>query len=137
VDCHQHGVAATAPAIKNDVGLHGIAFNASALAVDYFSHLNWSQDMSAGSLDDVCDPWTYFPSRSENEAISSLLPTAPAMIKAPGPLFDIPILALSEIVSSFDSDEFAPPAGQTPLRRSSLDPSRRARSASKPAAGLR
>jgi hypothetical protein len=118
VDCHQHGhaVAATAAASKNDVGIHGIAFNASALAVDDFSHLNESHVTSAGILYHVSDPWTYITSRSENEAISSLLPTALAMMKAPGPLFEIPILAIPEMVSTFDSDGFARRAGAGAIR---------------------
>ncbi len=61
----QHGlaVAATAAALKNDIGGHGIAFNATVLAVDYFSDVNDSVVAQGGVLYHVSDPWTYITSR--------------------------------------------------------------------------
>jgi hypothetical protein len=61
-DHHGHAVAATAAARKNDVGIHGVAFNASVLAVDYFSDVNETQTMQGGVLYHVSDPWTYITS---------------------------------------------------------------------------
>ena len=37
---HGQAVAATAAALKNNVGIHGVAFGAQVLAVDYFSNVN-------------------------------------------------------------------------------------------------
>ena len=61
-DHHGHAVAATAAARKNDVGIHGVAFDASVLAVDYFSDVNESQITQGGVLYHVSDPWTYITS---------------------------------------------------------------------------
>ncbi|HYK80320.1 MAG TPA: S8 family peptidase [Micropepsaceae bacterium] len=61
-DHHGHAVAATAAARKNDVGIHGVAFDASVLAVDYFSDVNETQTMQGGVLYHVSDPWTYITS---------------------------------------------------------------------------
>ena len=61
-DHHGHAVAATAAARKNDVGIHGVAFDASVLAVDYFSDVNESQVTQGGVLYHVSDPWTYITS---------------------------------------------------------------------------
>ena len=61
-DHHGHAVAATAAARKNDVGIHGVAFDASVLAVDYFSDVNETQVTQGGVLYHVSDPWTYITS---------------------------------------------------------------------------
>jgi hypothetical protein len=62
-DRHGHAVAATAAAIKNDFGMHGIAFDASVLAVDYFSNVNETQIVQGGVRYHVSDPWSYLTSR--------------------------------------------------------------------------
>jgi hypothetical protein len=61
-DRHGHAVAATAAARKNDSGIHGIAFGASVLAVDYFSDVNETQFTRGGVRYHVSDPWTYLTS---------------------------------------------------------------------------
>ncbi len=65
VDPSPHGqaVASTAAARKNDLVIHGIAFNASVLALDYFSDVNETQFVSHGTTYHVSDPWTYLTSR--------------------------------------------------------------------------
>src|SRR5207302_5441771 len=61
-DHHGHAVAATAAARKNDVGIHGVAFDASVLAVDYFADVNETQVTQGGVLYHVSDAWTYITS---------------------------------------------------------------------------
>jgi hypothetical protein len=56
---HGTAVAAVAAAIKNDSGIHGVAFNATVLAVDYFSGVNLR---TSGGYH-ISDPWTYLTSR--------------------------------------------------------------------------
>jgi len=61
-DPHGQAVAAVAAGQKNDVGIHGVAFNAQVLAVDYFSNVNETQVTQGGVLYHVSDPWTYLTS---------------------------------------------------------------------------
>ncbi len=61
-DHHGQAVASAAAALKNDVGIHGVAFNASVLAVDYFADVNETQVVQGGVLYHVSDPWTYITS---------------------------------------------------------------------------
>ena len=61
-DHHGHAIAATAAARKNDFGIHGVAFDATILAVDYFSAVNETQVTQGGVLYHVSDPWTYITS---------------------------------------------------------------------------
>jgi hypothetical protein len=61
-DQHGFAVAAAAAARKNNVGGHGVAFDATVLAVDYFSDVNESLVTQAGTLLHVSDPWTYITS---------------------------------------------------------------------------
>ncbi|HXI99989.1 MAG TPA: S8 family peptidase [Micropepsaceae bacterium] len=65
VNSDQHGfaVAATAAARKNNVGGQGVAFDATVLAVDYFSDVNETQTVQSGVRYHVSDPWTYMTSR--------------------------------------------------------------------------
>ncbi len=58
-DPHGHAVAGLAAAKKNDGLVHGIAFDAQVLAVDYFSNVNETQVFEDGVLYHVSDPWTY------------------------------------------------------------------------------
>jgi hypothetical protein len=60
---HGHAVAAVIAARKNDNLVHGVAFDAQVLAVDYFSNVNSTQVMQGGVLYYVSDPWTYITSR--------------------------------------------------------------------------
>jgi hypothetical protein len=62
-DQHGQAVASTAAARKNDFGIHGIAFNAQVLAVDYFSNVNETQFAQGGVLYHISDPFTYITSR--------------------------------------------------------------------------
>lgn len=61
----QHGqaVASAAAALKNNSGVHGVAFNAQVLAVDYYSGVNQTAVNSGGKLYHVSDPFTYITSR--------------------------------------------------------------------------
>ena len=59
---HGHAVAGLAAARKNDFLVHGIAFDAQVLAVDYFSNVNSSQVTQAGVIYHVSDPYTYITS---------------------------------------------------------------------------
>jgi hypothetical protein len=62
-DPHGHAVAGIAAAKKNDSLVHGIAFDAQVLAVDYFSNVNETQISQGGVLYHVSDPWTYITDR--------------------------------------------------------------------------
>src|SRR5262245_61991806 len=62
-DPHGQAVAGIMAAKKNDSGVHGIAFNAQVLAVDYFSNVNSYQFVLNGVRYHVSDPWTYITSR--------------------------------------------------------------------------
>ena len=59
VSPHGMAVAVTAAGVKNDNGIHGVAFDATVIAVDYFSGVNSRQVMQNGVLYTVSDPWTY------------------------------------------------------------------------------
>ncbi len=56
---HGHAVAVTAAGSKNDRETHGVAFNATVLAVDFFSGVNSFQTPRNGIDYTVSDPWTY------------------------------------------------------------------------------
>jgi hypothetical protein len=62
-DQHGFAVAATAAALKNNIDGHGVAFNATVLAVDYFSDVNETQVTQGGVTYHISDPWTYITSR--------------------------------------------------------------------------
>lgn len=62
-DRHGHAVAAVAAAQKNGAGIHGVAFDATVLAVDYFSRVNEMEFTSQGVLYHVSDPFSYLTSR--------------------------------------------------------------------------
>jgi hypothetical protein len=62
-DTHGHAVAVTAAGIKNDLGTHGVAFDASVLAVDFFSMVNLRTEFQGGKRYNVSDPWTYLTDR--------------------------------------------------------------------------
>jgi Subtilase family len=62
-DQHGFAVAATAAALKNNIGGQGVAFNATVLAVDYFSAVNETTTLQGGTTYHVSDPWTYITSR--------------------------------------------------------------------------
>jgi hypothetical protein len=62
-DLHGHAVAAVAAAAKNGIGIHGVAFDARVLAVDYFSRVNELEFTSQGTLFHISDPFTYLTSR--------------------------------------------------------------------------
>src|ERR1700704_4676776 len=61
-DTHGFAVAATAAARKNNVGGHGVAFDATVLAVDFFSDVNETIQTRAGHVVHVSDPWSYLTS---------------------------------------------------------------------------
>ncbi len=61
-DQHGQAVATVAAGIKNNSGIHGVAFNAQVLAVDYFSNINETLVTQGGALYHVSDPWTYITS---------------------------------------------------------------------------
>ncbi len=63
LDPHGTAVAVTAAGIKNGTDVHGLAFDAQVLAVDYFSGVNERQFVQNGTLYHVSDPWTYITSR--------------------------------------------------------------------------
>jgi hypothetical protein len=62
-DPHGHAVAGLAAAKKNDLLVHGIAFDAQVLAVDFFSKVNETQVTQGGVLYHVSDPWTFITAR--------------------------------------------------------------------------
>jgi len=56
---HGNAVATVAAGQKNDSGIHGVAFDATVLAVDFFSGVNSRQVLDNNVLVTVSDPWTY------------------------------------------------------------------------------
>lgn len=60
---HGHAVAATAAALKNGDEIHGVAFDANVLAVDFFANVNATQVIQDGYTYHVSNPWTYLTSR--------------------------------------------------------------------------
>ncbi len=60
---HGHAVAATAAALKNGDEIHGVAFNANVLAVDFSANVNSTEVEQDGFTFHVSDPWTYLTSR--------------------------------------------------------------------------
>lgn len=58
-DEHGQAVAVVAAGAKNDLGTHGVAFNAEVLAVDFFSGVNGTLESFNGITFHVSDPWTY------------------------------------------------------------------------------
>jgi hypothetical protein len=59
---HGHAVAGLIAAKKDDTFVHGIAFNAQVLAVDYFSDVNETQISQGGMTYHISDPWGYITS---------------------------------------------------------------------------
>jgi hypothetical protein len=58
-DTHGHAVAVIAAGVKNELGIHGVAFDARVLAVDFFAMVNETQETVSGKRYHVSDPWTY------------------------------------------------------------------------------
>jgi len=58
-DTHGHSVAVTAAGVKNELGIHGVAFNANVIAVDYFSMVKLRTEFQGGKRYNISDPWTY------------------------------------------------------------------------------
>ena len=58
-DEHGHAVAAVAAGVRDDVGIHGVAFDADVIGVDFFSGVNSRQIRQDGILFTVSDPWSY------------------------------------------------------------------------------
>jgi hypothetical protein len=56
---HGHAVSATIAGLKDDVGIHGIAFDAEILGVDFFSNVNTDHFFSGGIRYTISDPWEY------------------------------------------------------------------------------
>lgn len=56
---HGHAVAATIAALKDDVGIHGVAFDAEVIGVDFFSGVYTSTVTSGGIRYLISDPWQY------------------------------------------------------------------------------
>ena len=61
-DSHGQAVAAAAAALKNNIGGQGVAYNATVLAVDYFSAVSAVQIAQGGTTYHISDPWTYITS---------------------------------------------------------------------------
>jgi len=88
-DPHGHAVAGVIAAKKNDTLVHGIAFDAQVLAVDYFSNVNETFALEDGVLYHVSDPWTYITSRgskiinmSFGYEASDIIPNPPVVAEA-------------------------------------------------------
>lgn len=58
-DPHGQAVAAVAAAKKNDIGIQGVAYNATVIAVDFFSDVDETTQTYNTVLYHVSDPWTY------------------------------------------------------------------------------
>ena len=58
-DAHGHAVAVTAAGRKNDQDTHGVAFDATVVAVDFFSGVNSFRVAEDGIDYTVSDPWSY------------------------------------------------------------------------------
>ena len=59
---HGHAIAGLIAAKKDDTLVHGIAFDAQVLAVDYFSNVNETQVSQGGVTYHISDPWGYITS---------------------------------------------------------------------------
>jgi hypothetical protein len=62
-DSHGFAVAAAAAARKNNIGGHGVAFDATVVAVDYFSDVNDTSFVRNGTVVHNSDPWGYIVSQ--------------------------------------------------------------------------
>jgi hypothetical protein len=62
-DSHGFAVAAAAAARKNNIGGHGVAFDATVVAVDYFSDVNDSSFVRNSTVVHNSDPWGYIVSQ--------------------------------------------------------------------------
>jgi subtilisin family serine protease len=62
-DEHGHAVAAMAAGVKNNSEIHGVAFDAQVLAVDFFSGVNLTTQQQGGTLVNISNPWTYLMAR--------------------------------------------------------------------------
>ena len=56
---HGHWVSSIAAAKKNDFAIHGVAFDATVIGVDYFSGVDISTQTQGGITYFVSDPWSY------------------------------------------------------------------------------
>ncbi|MFZ5608979.1 MAG: S8 family serine peptidase [Pseudomonadota bacterium] len=56
---HGQAVAVAAAGVKNDLGVHGVAFGAQVLAVDFFSRVDERRVFQDGIDYVVSNPWTY------------------------------------------------------------------------------
>lgn len=56
---HGQAVAVTAAGVKNDEGIHGVAYDAQVLAVDFFSGVNSYQTTTNGILYTISNPYLY------------------------------------------------------------------------------
>ncbi len=95
---HGHAVAATAAALKNGKGIHGVAFDAQVLAVDFFSNVNPSEVLQDGFTYHVSDPWTYLTSRGVKIINKSYGFDDGDSVEIPGTVTDLYVLE-SEIVA--------------------------------------
>lgn len=62
-DPHGQAVAVVAAGVKNDFQVHGVAFDAEILGVDFFSGVNETQSVQGGVLVRESDPFTYLTDR--------------------------------------------------------------------------
>ena len=88
-DPHGHAVAGIIAAKKNDTLVHGIAFDARILAVDYFSNVNETLISQGGVQYHVSDPWSYITARGSKIVNVSfgydtgdVIPNPPAVTEA-------------------------------------------------------
>ncbi|MBC7833378.1 MAG: S8 family serine peptidase, partial [Hyphomicrobium sp.] len=86
---HGHAVAGIIGAKKNDTIVHGIAFEAQILAVDFFSNVNETVISQGGVQYHVSDPWTYITARGSKIINTSfgydtgdIIPNPPAVSEA-------------------------------------------------------
>ena len=92
-DQHGFAVAAVAAARKNNIGGHGVAFDAQVLAVDYFSDVNESQQVQGGVVYHVSDPWTYITAHGVRIINTSFGYDVGDVISSPPQVSDAYILA--------------------------------------------
>ena len=69
---HAHAVASFAAGNKNNDGIHGVAFNANVLAVDFFSGVNETIEVIDGITWHTSNPYTYVTGRGAKIVNTSL-----------------------------------------------------------------
>jgi hypothetical protein len=62
-DPHGHAVAAVLAALKDNAGIHGIAFDARILALDFFSGVNLHILNGSTTQTNTSDPWSFLTDR--------------------------------------------------------------------------